>query len=46
MNLEASLVRTDRRSGGITVPTYMDRHDGVTVTPEELAGAHAMDVAV
>jgi class 3 adenylate cyclase len=28
------------------VPTYMDRHDGVTVTPEELAGAHAMDVAV
>jgi class 3 adenylate cyclase len=23
----------------------MDRHDGVTVTPEELAGAHAMDVA-
>jgi class 3 adenylate cyclase len=28
------------------VPTYMDRHDNVTVTPEELAGAHAMDVAV
>ena len=27
------------------MPTYMDRHDGVTVTPEELAGAHAMDVA-
>ena len=26
------------------MPTYMDRHDGVTVTPEELAGAHAMDV--
>jgi class 3 adenylate cyclase len=24
----------------------MDRHDGVDVTPEELAGAHAMDVAV
>jgi class 3 adenylate cyclase len=24
----------------------MDRHDNVTVTPEELAGAHAMDVAV
>jgi class 3 adenylate cyclase len=24
----------------------MDRHDGVSVTPEELAGAHAMDVAV
>jgi len=28
------------------VPTYMDRHDGVTVTPEELAAAHAMDVEV
>ena len=28
------------------MPTYMDRHDNVTVTPEELAGAHAMDVAV
>jgi class 3 adenylate cyclase len=28
------------------VPTYMDRHDNVTVTPEELAGAHAMDVEV
>ena len=28
------------------MPTYMDRHDDVTVTPEELAGAHAMDVAV
>jgi class 3 adenylate cyclase len=28
------------------VPTYMDRHDGVTVTPEELAAAHAADVAV
>jgi class 3 adenylate cyclase len=24
----------------------MDRHDNVTVTPEELAGAHALDVAV
>src|SRR5450755_3931765 len=24
----------------------MDRHDGVTVTPEELAGAHALDVEV
>jgi len=28
------------------VPTYMDRHDGVTVTPEELAAAHALDVEV
>jgi class 3 adenylate cyclase len=28
------------------LPTYMDRHDGVTVTPEELAQAHAADVAV
>ena len=28
------------------MPTYMDRHDNVTVTPEELAGAHEMDVAV
>ena len=28
------------------MPTYMDRHEGVTVTPEELAGAHAADVAV
>ena len=28
------------------MPTYMDRHDGVTVTPEELAEAHAADVAV
>ena len=28
------------------MPTYMDRHDGVTVTPEELAQAHAADVAV
>src|SRR6266850_4747410 len=46
MNLEASLGRTHRRSGGPAVPTYMDRHDNVTVTPEELAGAHAMDVAV
>jgi class 3 adenylate cyclase len=28
------------------MPTYMDRHDNVTVTPEELADAHAMDVAI
>ena len=28
------------------MPTYMDRHDGVTVTPEELAQAHALDVEV
>ena len=28
------------------MPTYMDRHDGVTVTPEELAAAHALDVEV
>jgi class 3 adenylate cyclase len=28
------------------VPTYMDRHDNVNVSPEELAGAHAADVAV
>lgn len=28
------------------MPMFMDRHDGITVTPEELAGAHDMDVAV
>ena len=28
------------------MPTFMDRHDGVTVTPEELAQAHTLDVAV
>jgi len=28
------------------MPTYMDRHDGVDVSPEELAGAHASDVGV
>src|ERR1700681_3506870 len=28
------------------MPTYMDRHEGVTVTPEELAAAHALDVEV
>ena len=46
MNLEASLARTHRATRRSAVPTYMDRHDGVTVTPEELAGAHALDVAV
>ena len=28
------------------MPTYMDRHDNVNVTPEELAGAHALDLEV
>ena len=28
------------------MPTYMDRHDNVDVTPEELAGAHALDLEV
>jgi hypothetical protein len=28
------------------MPTYMDRHEGVTVTPEELAAAHAQDVEI
>jgi class 3 adenylate cyclase len=28
------------------VPTFMDRHDNVDVTPEELAGAHALDLDV
>jgi len=28
------------------VPTYMDRHDDVDITPQELAQAHQMDLAV
>ena len=28
------------------MPTYMDRHDEVDITPEELAGAHALDLQV
>ena len=28
------------------MPTYMDRHDGVEITPEELAQAHLADLAV
>ena len=28
------------------MPTYMDRHEDVDVTPEELAGAHALDLEV
>ena len=28
------------------MPTYMDRHDEVNITPEELAGAHALDLQV
>jgi class 3 adenylate cyclase len=30
----------------MTVPTYMDRHDNVDITPEELAQAHMADLAV
>jgi class 3 adenylate cyclase len=30
----------------MAVPTYMDRHDDVEVTAEELAGAHALDLEV
>ena len=28
------------------MPYFMDRHDSVDITPEELAGAHAMDLEV
>lgn len=28
------------------MPYFMDRHDGVDITPEELAGAHALDLEV
>jgi class 3 adenylate cyclase len=28
------------------MPFFMDRHDGLDVTPEELAGAHALDLDV
>ena len=28
------------------MPTYMDRHDNMDISPEELAGAHELDLAV
>jgi class 3 adenylate cyclase len=40
-------IGTLRRSRGeLSVPYFMDRHDDVDITPEELAGAHAMDLEV
>ena len=35
------------RHGGtiLTVPMYLDRHENLTISPEELAAAHQADLA-